>query len=126
MVKYSKVFISRTTGPFSTNDWIKPFRCRVNFVLWRDIYALYRMKIIAKYIDDIYDDSSVEPLGKFQLNLAQIICGCQEWQNDKMKGHILFQGKIIAKYPSALWKKKIKENNMSTVNRNYVKFMGNT
>ena len=44
-----------------------------------------------------FSSSSQEPLGQFQPNLAQSNFGWREFKFVQMKGHTLFQGKIIAK-----------------------------
>ena len=59
---------------------------------------LFQEKIIMKkqkYLDKFLKSSSSEPLGQFQPNLAQIICGWKELKFVQMKGPVLFQGEII-------------------------------
>ena len=73
-----KIFFSRTTEPISTklginHLWVKSLK----FVQMKGP-ALFQGEIISKlqkYIDKFKKSSSPEPLGQFQLNLAQIIFG---------------------------------------------------
>ena len=60
--------------------------------------ALLQAEIITKeqkYIHEINQSSSTEPLGHFQPNLAQSIVGWRGFKFVQMKGSPLFQGEII-------------------------------
>ena len=53
------------------------------------------MKKRKYYIDETYKSSYPEPLGLFQLSLAESILGWREFNFVQMKGYAIFQGEII-------------------------------
>ena len=50
-----------------------------------------------------FSSSSPEPLGQFQLNLAQSILGWRVFKFVQMKGPVFFQGEIIMKLQKIHW-----------------------
>ena len=96
-------FFSRTTGLISTKLGTKHHRLKGIKVYTNEGLVhvrLFQGQIITKelkYIDEILKSSSPEPLGQFQLNLAQSILWWSRFKFVQMKGPVLFKGEIITK-----------------------------